>query len=92
VYDGEEHWAVFANHCRGVIADVEGGLTPEAKAKAEFIARACNVYRDLVEALDFLLKQTVDLDLANGIGLTDGEREARKKALSALKTANGQAA
>ena len=38
----------------------------------------------LLEALNFLLEQTVDRDLANGIGLTEGEQEAREKALSAI--------
>ena len=44
----------------------------------------------LIEALDYLLEQTVDQDLAHGIGLTEGEKEARVKALAALSKANGK--
>jgi hypothetical protein len=43
----------------------------------------------LLDALDCLLKQTVDKDLAYGIELTEGEREARDKALFAIGSANG---
>lgn len=50
VYGGEEHWAVFADGCRGAVADIEGGLTPEAQAKAEFIVRACNSHDELLDA------------------------------------------
>lgn len=38
----------------------------------------------LLEALDYLLKQTVDMDLAEGISLTEGEQEARDMSLAAL--------
>lgn len=47
---------------------------------------------ELMNALDELLKQTVDRDLAEGIELTAGAKKARRKALTALKKANGQAA
>ena len=57
-----------------------------------FIVRACNAHQELVEALDYLLQQTVDMDLAYGIELTEGEREARAKALAAIEKAYGQAA
>ncbi len=92
VYGGETHWAVLATDGRGIVADIEGGLTLEAKAKAEFIARACTAHDELIEALDYLLKQTVDQDLEHGIELTEGEKEARSKALAAFKNANAQAA
>lgn len=36
---------------------------------------------DFRDALDFLLQQTVDMDLAHGIELTKGERQARARAL-----------
>ena len=39
---------------------------------------------ELLEALDFLLKQTVDSDLEYGIELTEGEREAHENALAAI--------
>lgn len=43
---------------------------------------------DLMNALDYLLKQTIDRKLAEGNGLTAGEKKARSKALAALKKAN----
>ena len=39
----------------------------------------------LAEALDSLLKTTIDTELANGYCLTDEESDARTKALSAFK-------
>jgi hypothetical protein len=41
----------------------------------------------LLEALESLLSQTADMDLAHGITLTEGEREARDKALAAIAAA-----
>jgi hypothetical protein len=43
---------------------------------------------ELMNALDDLLKHTVDRDLAEGIALTAGAKNARRKALAALKKAN----
>lgn len=42
----------------------------------------------LMDALNYLLEQTVDQDLASGIELTEGEREARDKAICALADAD----
>ena len=47
------------------------------------------VARELLDALDYLLQQTVDMDLEHGIELTEGEKEARSKALAAIATAKG---
>lgn len=41
----------------------------------------------ILEALDLLLEQTVDMDLAHGIELTEGEKEARRKSLAAIAAA-----
>lgn len=43
----------------------------------------------LLEALDYLLTQTVDMDLKYGITLTEGEEDARARALSAIAEAKG---
>lgn len=45
---------------------------------------------ELLDALDYLLVQTVDMDLKHGIGLTEGEQEARAKALAAIAKATSQ--
>jgi hypothetical protein len=42
---------------------------------------------ELLEALDYLLEQTVDMDLSHGIALTEGERDARRKAIAAIAKA-----
>ncbi len=42
---------------------------------------------ELLEALDYLLEQTVDMDLKYGIGLSEGEEDARTKALAAIAKA-----
>ena len=41
----------------------------------------------LLEALDYLLQQTVDQDLKYGIGLSEGEQDARDKALAVIAQA-----
>jgi hypothetical protein len=45
---------------------------------------------ELLEALDYLLEQTVDMDLKYGIGLTEGEKDARAKAMTAIAKATSQ--
>lgn len=49
VYGGVQHWAVLADDCRGIVADLEGGLGDKARGNAEFIVRACNTHADLLE-------------------------------------------
>jgi hypothetical protein len=46
----------------------------------------------LLDALTYLLEQTVDMDLKYGITLSEGEEDARAKALSAIAEATGRAA
>ena len=46
----------------------------------------------LLEALDYLLAQTVDMDLKYGITLSEGEEDARAMALSAIAEATWRAA
>ena len=53
------------------------------KSNARLIAAA----PDLLDALEYLLQQTVDMDLAHGIELTEGEQEAREKAIAAIAQA-----
>lgn len=69
-------------------SDDEGRIaSPEQQdANRRLIAAA----PELLEALDYLLEQTVDMDLKYGIGLAEGEEEARAKALAAIAKATGQ--
>jgi hypothetical protein len=45
---------------------------------------------ELLEALDYLLEQTVDMDLKYGLTLSEGETDAREKALRAITKATSQ--
>jgi len=47
---------------------------------------------EFAEALDRLLEQTVDQDLAYDIELTEGEKEARAKSLAVFEKLDGNAA
>ena len=69
-------------------SDDEGRIaSPEQQdANRRLIAAA----PELLEALDYLLEQTVDMDLKYGIGLSEGEEDARKKALAAIAKATSQ--
>jgi hypothetical protein len=69
-------------------ADDEGRIaSPEQQdANRRLIAAA----PELLVALDYLLEQTVDMDLKYGIGLSEGEQDARAKALTAIAKATDQ--
>lgn len=62
---------------------------------AELLDEACGgltmldrgITSELIEALHVLLQETVDMDLKYGITLSEGEEEARAKALSAIARA-----
>jgi hypothetical protein len=66
-------------------ADDEGRLaSPQQQdANRRLIAAA----PELLETLDYLLEQTVDMDLRHGIRLSEGELDARDKALTAIAKA-----
>jgi hypothetical protein len=61
-----------------------------AEADAKLIVHRLNCHDRLVEALDYLLEQTVDQDLKYGIGLSEGEEDARAKALAIIAEARGE--
>ncbi len=44
----------------------------------------------LLAALDYLLEETVDMDLTYGIALSEGEADARQKALDAIVKATDE--
>ena len=46
---------------------------------------------DFLDALYYLLEQTVEMDLKYGIGLSEGEEDAQKKALAAIAKATCKA-
>jgi hypothetical protein len=58
----------------------------EALANGHLIAAA----PELLAALDYLLEQTVEMDLEYGIALSEGEDDARAKALAAIAKATVQ--
>lgn len=76
---GVAHWGKR----RGI--DCEEISREEAEANARLMGAA----PDLLTALDYLLQQTIDQDLKHGIGLSEGEEDARAKALAAIAKARG---
>lgn len=71
-----------------VSSDDEGRIaTPRQQdANMRLIAAA----PELLEALDYLLEQTVDMDLKYGIALSEGEADARQKAFDAIVKATDE--
>lgn len=69
-------------------SDEEGRIAsaPQQDANRRLIAAA----PELLEALEYLLEQTVDMDLNYGIALSEGEEEARTQALAAIAKATSQ--
>lgn len=69
-------------------SDDEGRIAPPQQhdANRRLIAAA----PDLLESLYYLLEQTVDMDFKYGIGLSEGEEDARAKALAAIAKATNQ--
>lgn len=59
-------------------------VTAELASQCEANARLAEAAPELLEALDYLLEQTVDQDLKHGITLTEGEEDARKRALTVI--------
>jgi hypothetical protein len=58
------------------------------EANAKLIIAACSVHGELLAALDELLSETLDIDHAQGIALTDREQNAFDRALSVLTKAH----
>src|SRR5262245_1097249 len=58
--------------------------TGQAAEKAKSLSQSQNTQGELIAALNYLLEQTVDMDLKYGIVLTEGENEAREQALAAI--------
>lgn len=54
--------------------------------------RMVETWHELLESLDYLLRETVDKDLEYGIELTEGEHQARDKALEIIARATAKAA
>lgn len=62
----------------------------EQEEEAEATARLFTAAPKLLDALNYLLEQTVDMDLKHGIGLSEGEQDAREKALAVLAEVAGE--
>jgi len=74
VYGGEQHWVILGADAAGVIADIEGGLSPQSEAAADFIVRACNSFGGLLRTSQELLER---LNLCRGLNAHD-ERVIRR--------------
>lgn len=92
VYGNEKHYAILTEKDPLVVADLEGGLTPEAKACGEFIVRACNMHEDLLTVINDLLCIVVDQNQAWGNELEEREQEIYDRANALLNETNGNLA
>lgn len=66
---------------------IAGAMGDNSQADARLIVAA----PELVEALAYLLEQTIEQDERFGIALTEGEQEAADKARALLARINGEA-
>jgi hypothetical protein len=72
----------------GALVDVQGDQDYSQSVMIDFEGeRLRNAAPKLLEALDYLLEQSVDMDLKYGLGLSEGEQDARAKALAAIAEA-----
>lgn len=91
---GSQHGWILderSNYIAEIVTDDDCGFVvpqDQQQANARLIAAA----PELLEALDYLLQQTVGQDLAHGIELTEGEQEARRKTLALFDRIHGKAA
>ena len=85
--DGTEDYAVVRDADGHVLAESSTFWLPEQN---DPIPAALAVAPRLLEALHYLLAETVDMDLKYGIGLSEGEEDARGMALSAVAAATGE--
>lgn len=95
-------WRIDRNNCHaGQIAVIHHCLNndyveiwstnwPDKEETQEANAALIASAPELLEALDYLLEMTVDQDLKYGIELTEGEEDARQKALAAIAKARGE--
>jgi hypothetical protein len=68
-----------------VVGDHEFSQTVTIDFEAERLRKAVP---ELMEALAYQLEQTVDMDLKHGIRLSEGEQDARSKALAVIAKAS----
>ena len=65
-------------------------LEMEVSRLTHIIDRQDRLITQMKDSLDYLLEQTVDQDLKYGIGLTEGEEDARANALAVIAEAAGR--
>ncbi|MEO2089601.1 MAG: hypothetical protein ABGY75_08915 [Gemmataceae bacterium] len=90
--DGTEDYAVVRDADGREIAESTTFWMPEQDDPVPAVLAAIRLMAAaprLFAALDYLLEQTVDMDLKYGIGLSEGEEDARAIALSAIAEATG---
>ena len=84
-HDEAEQWALMGlNESNEADLVMDFGAREDAESFCQMLNRAAHA-RSLKFSLDYLLTQTVDADLAEGIALTEGEEDARQQALGAIE-------
>lgn len=88
----DDHIAIDApshGELASVVISMEDANPGEQFQELEANARLIAAAPELLEALDMLLRATVDDDLSHGITLTEAEQEARDIALAAIAKTTG---
>jgi hypothetical protein len=78
-------------HAEDTYSRITGQAFPGSCRSADRL-RVMHAGPKLLEALTYLLEQTVDQDVNYGIALSEGEQDARAKALAVIADATGRAA
>lgn len=90
--EAASHWEDCEGETFSALVDLDGDAEFEHSRVIDFPeGRLRQAAPKLADALDYLLGQTVDMDLEHGIGLSEGEADAREQALAALAEARGEA-
>ena len=83
-----QYWSLYG-HVPGEGVECIGDFKSRKAAEA-VLERITGGTREILRALDYLLEQTVDMDLKHGIALTEGEEDARTRALAVLEAYAGE--
>jgi hypothetical protein len=78
-------------HAEDIYSRITGQAFPGSCQSADRL-RVMHAGPKLLEALTYLLEQTVDQDVNYGIALSEGEQDAQAKALAVIAEATGRVA
>lgn len=78
-------WQDWEGETFAALVDLDGDEEFEHSRVIDFPeGRLRQAAPKLAEALEYLLRETVEKDIENGVGLTEGQTAARERALAAI--------